>query len=168
MKKRMLAIARGLAVGAMLWAPIVAAHGSSAGDVKSQVIGLVQKIQRDDYEGNRAALQSDFAELTPFLNDVELSAAVHYWRGFALWRRAINGFNETVDAKEQEADLKGAIDEFALIPEAAAVYGDARIGMVLLPGLSSLFEWWKGSGAHAGIVCADGSDCEIGQGLGAG
>ena len=105
-----------------LAAPDSAAH--------AQAIGLVQKIQRDDYEGNRAALQSDFAALGPLLGDAELSPAVRYWRGFALWRRAINGFNETVDAKEQEADLKGAIDEFAQIPESAAVYGDARIGMV--------------------------------------
>src|SRR5450631_400940 len=130
MKTSKLALARAIAAAAVLWAPIVSAHGSSPGDAKSQVIRLVEKIQRDDYEGNRAALQQDFADLAPFVSEAELSARVRYWRGFALWRRTINGFNETVDAKEQEKDLKGAIDELAQIPEADAVYGDARIGMV--------------------------------------
>ena len=35
-----------------------------------------------------------------------------YWRGFALWRRAINGFNETPYSKDLEEDLNGAIDDF--------------------------------------------------------
>ncbi len=117
-------------LGAIFWTPFAFAHGSSATDARSQVVVLVQNIQRDDYEGNRTALKRDFADLAPFVTDPELSAAVRYWRGFALWRRAINGFNETVDTKEQEADLKGAIDEFTQIPETASVYGDARIGMV--------------------------------------
>ena len=102
MKTRKLALANGLAMAAFLWAPIVSAHGSSATDAKPQVIRLVEQIQRDDYAGDRAALKRDFDDLAPFLGDAELSAWVRYWRGFALWRRAINGFNETVGAKEQE------------------------------------------------------------------
>jgi hypothetical protein len=35
-----------------------------------------------------------------------------YWRGFALWRRAINGFNESPSPKDLEEDLNGAIADF--------------------------------------------------------
>ncbi len=130
MKSRKLTTAHAISLAWLLWTPIASAHGSPVGEANSQVIRLVEKIQRDDYEGNRTALKSDFADLAPFLADAELSARIRYWRGFALWRRAINGFNETFDAKEQEQDLKGAIDEFAQVAESDAGYGDARIGMV--------------------------------------
>ena len=35
-----------------------------------------------------------------------------YWRGFALWRRAINGFNETPTPNDLEADLTQAVTDF--------------------------------------------------------
>jgi hypothetical protein len=120
--------ALGIAAAAVIWVPIVWAHGSSESDAKSHVIRLVAKIQRDDYEGNRAGLKSDYSELAPFVGDANLSAPVHYWRAFALWRRAINGFNEKFDPKEQELDLRNAIDEFAQIPETDALFVEGRIG----------------------------------------
>jgi hypothetical protein len=35
-----------------------------------------------------------------------------YWRGFALWRRAIIGFNESPSPNDLEEDLNGAITDF--------------------------------------------------------
>ena len=35
-----------------------------------------------------------------------------YWRGFALWRGAINGFNETPTPKDLEEDLTQAVTDF--------------------------------------------------------
>jgi hypothetical protein len=59
-----------------------------------------------------------------------VGARVAYWRGFALWRRAFNGFNDGVDRAEIEQDLLGAIREFdkALSEDRALV--DATIGTI--------------------------------------
>ena len=57
-----------------------------------------------------------------------LASRARYWRGFALWRRASNGFNDGAPKSEVEEDLKGAISEFqeALVLEPEFV--DAKIG----------------------------------------
>jgi hypothetical protein len=63
---------------------------------RDSIIRRVEQIKRADYEGDRAALKRLHAELTPQPSANKTQASrVLYWRGFALWRRAINGFNET-------------------------------------------------------------------------
>src|SRR5215469_14416886 len=69
-------------------------------------------IQRADYEGDRAALKRYVEALSPFVDDTEISSRIRYWRGFALWRRSLNGFNDSVDPKELETDLMAAVGEF--------------------------------------------------------
>jgi len=98
---------------AILLLPSVAAKASPAGDpAREQVIRIVDQIRRADYEGDRAALAKLRLQLTPFIVNKELSSRVRYWRGFALWRRAINGFNGHVDPKELQSDLMQAMDDF--------------------------------------------------------
>jgi len=75
--------------------------------------------------------------LTPFVEDKELASRVRYWRGFALWRRAVNGFNESVDSKEQEQDLTQAVDEFNKAGASDPGFVDAKIGEVACLGLSA-------------------------------
>jgi hypothetical protein len=80
-----------------------------------KVATIVSDIQRADYEGDRAALTRLREELTPFVttdSSPALASRVLYWRGFALWRRAINGFNETPAPQDLEADLTRARDDF--------------------------------------------------------
>src|SRR6267142_2590175 len=79
---------------------------------RETVLKLVAQIQKADYQGNRVALQSLYADLEPFNADEKLASRVHYWRGSALWRRAINGFNDSADPKDLEHDLTQAIVEF--------------------------------------------------------
>jgi tetratricopeptide (TPR) repeat protein len=79
---------------------------------RDSVIHIVTQIQRADYEGDRAALKRLHGELTPIPKDKVLASRVLYWRGFALWRRAINGFNEPVTPTDLEEDLTQAIAEF--------------------------------------------------------
>ena len=76
------------------------------------IIRTVDQIRRADYEGDRAALQRLHAELTPPAADKVLASRIQYWRGFALWRRAINGFNETPTPTDLETDLNAAIADF--------------------------------------------------------
>src|SRR5271168_2330691 len=82
-----------------------AAVGAWAAETpREQAIKIVAQIQRADYEGDRTALKRLYGELSLFADDKDKTFAsrVLYWRGFALWRRSINGFNDSVDPKELE------------------------------------------------------------------
>jgi hypothetical protein len=76
------------------------------------IIRIVTQIQRADYEGDRATLKRLHDELAPIPEDDNLASRVLYWRGFALWRRAINGFNESPTPTDLEEDLKQAVTDF--------------------------------------------------------
>jgi hypothetical protein len=107
----------------------VTALGAPAADPsREKVVKIVAQIQRADYEGDRAALKRLYGELTPFAQSKELASRVRYWRGFALWRRAINGFNPSVDAKELAEDLKQALDEFHESAKEDPGFVDAKVG----------------------------------------
>jgi uncharacterized protein YciI len=79
---------------------------------RDSIIRIVTQIQRADYEGDRPALKRLHDELTPIPEDNKLAARVLYWRGFALWRRAINGFNESPTPTDLEGDLTQAVADF--------------------------------------------------------
>jgi tetratricopeptide (TPR) repeat protein len=79
---------------------------------QSSAAAIVSRIQRADYEGDRAALKRLYEDLAPFTEDKAIGSRIHYWRGFALWRRAFNGFNESADRDELERDLTSALAEF--------------------------------------------------------
>lgn len=95
---------------------------------RGAVIDRVQRIQRADYEGDRAALNQLYSELSDFVDEPELASRVRYWRGFAKWRRGINGFNETPTPKDLAQDFAAAESEFdaALLRDSNFV--DAKVG----------------------------------------
>lgn len=99
-----------------------------ARDQNSRPAELVVRIQRADYEGNRDELKRLYEELAPFLANKPISSRVRYWRGFALWRRALNGFNESVDPAELEHDLDLAVSEFKEAGVADPHFADAKVG----------------------------------------
>jgi hypothetical protein len=72
---------------------------------------LVPRVRSADYRGDRAELARLDQELGR-LSDGALSDYRDYWRGFALWRRAINGFNETPRPDDLERDLHAALARF--------------------------------------------------------
>lgn len=88
------------------------AQGATNQSPREEVTRIISQVQRADYEGDRATLIRLYQELAPFADDKEIGAKVRYWRGFALWRRAINGGNEKVPPQEMEADFKTAAIEF--------------------------------------------------------
>jgi tetratricopeptide (TPR) repeat protein len=98
-----------------------AADSNKAGEI-------VERIRRADYEGDRAALQRLYEELEPFTHIRDLSARMRYWRGFALWRKVLNGFNESTDPKDLEHDLTKAVNEFEQAFTADPNLVDAKIG----------------------------------------
>ncbi|MGC2695464.1 MAG: hypothetical protein WA738_06705 [Candidatus Angelobacter sp.] len=113
-----------------LLALITSLPASAEKSRREQVLKLVAQIQHADYAGDRPALQRLYTALTPFVDDKELAAPVHYWRGFAQWRRALNGFNDSTDPKELEQDLKQAIEEFKLTLVRDPQFVDAEVGAV--------------------------------------
>ena len=84
----------------------------SANPSRESAIRIIEQIKRADYEGDRPALKRLHDELTPAPDNKLLASRELYWRGFALWRRAINGFNETPTPQDLEEDLNGAITDF--------------------------------------------------------
>lgn len=96
----------------------------------SRVADLAARIRTTDYEGNRTALRALYADLEPDLAKGEAVSRVRYWRGFALWRRALNGFNESAESNDLEQDLKSAAAEFESAAEADPMFVDAKAGAV--------------------------------------
>jgi hypothetical protein len=121
------------AVAAVLLATFVSLTTSQTArpnDTARQVAQIVTQIVHADYEGDRAAMQKGFDDLKPFLEEKELASRIRYWRGFAQWRRAINGFNDSVDPKELEQNLTDALDEFKIAMEQDPTFVDAKVGTI--------------------------------------
>ena len=91
---------------------------------------LVLQVQRADYEGDRAALKRLHQELLPFIENSDFGVKARYWRGFALWRRAINGFNDGIGRPELRADLQEALAEFSAAARQQPSFVDAKIGAI--------------------------------------
>ena len=79
-------------------------------------------------------MQKGYDDLNSFVEDKQLASRIRYWRGFAQWRRAINGFNDSVDPKKLEQDLKAALDEFKIATEKDPTFVDAKVGTISCMG----------------------------------
>jgi hypothetical protein len=108
--------------------PVV--QGTPANDTGEQAARIVAQIQRADYEGDRTAMQRGYDDLKPYSEETDIASRIRYWRGFAQWRQAINGFNDSVDPKELEQDLKTAVEEFKIASEKDPKFVDAKVGMI--------------------------------------
>jgi tetratricopeptide (TPR) repeat protein len=88
------------------------ARASGEAEAVDRARRLVAEIQRADYEGDRAELLRLYEKLTPARELSGIASRVFYWQGFALWRRAQNGFNDSVDPSEIARDLEQAAADF--------------------------------------------------------
>jgi hypothetical protein len=110
--------------------PSLILFGTPRESARDKIAEIVTKIQRADYAGDRATLQKCYEELTPFLEDQDVASRVRYWRGFDLWRSAINGFNESVDPNELEKLFWQAVSEFKEALAKDPSFVDAKVGMI--------------------------------------
>jgi hypothetical protein len=87
---------------------------SGADGLQAQQALLAERValvRHADYAGERSELR----RLAVSLDEVkhpDLSAFREYWIGFALWRRAINGFNESPPPEDLRGDLEAAAAAF--------------------------------------------------------
>ncbi len=132
----------GFAAAAMLAALMAAGSCSSAGSrpaaegspsavpaetPRAAVGRIAARIRRADYEGDRPQLAKLFEEMAPYTQG-PLASRARYWRGFAMWRRALNGFNEKAGPVDLADDLKRGIEEFEAASAADPQFADAKIG----------------------------------------
>jgi hypothetical protein len=90
---------------------------------------LVAAIRSADYRGDRAELARLDRELAK-LPDGPLSEYRDYWRGFALWRRVLNGFNTTPTPDDLTADAEGAVARFKSALARHPDWIEAKLAMV--------------------------------------
>jgi hypothetical protein len=105
-----------------------AAHGMISSPDHDAVAAIVARIQRADYEGDRPALDRLYDQLLPFVDAPEIASRVRYWRGFAKWRNAINGFNETPTPNDLARELTEGESEFDAAIQRDAGFVDAKVG----------------------------------------
>jgi len=91
-------------------------------------VAWMERVKAADYKGDLTALESLFKESEELLQNKENRSRIHYWRGFAMWRKAINGFNEPALPKGMDKDLLRAADEFRAAADADPDFVDAKIG----------------------------------------
>src|SRR5262245_9232752 len=92
-------------------AAVAAVAPPSANRTEVRLAELSAAVLSADYRGDRAELARLDAELGR-LESGPLADFRDYWRGFALWRRAMNGFNEKPAPADLEADLVAALERF--------------------------------------------------------
>ncbi|MEP6994475.1 MAG: hypothetical protein ABI968_08145 [Acidobacteriota bacterium] len=115
----------------LAWTLAFALLGPATPAPKSQLrlAELVAQIRSADYRGDRAALARLEGELSR-LDAGSLTDYREYWRGFALWRRVLNGFNETPMPGDLSADLEKAIARFRASIETHPDWIEAKLAMV--------------------------------------
>jgi tetratricopeptide (TPR) repeat protein len=123
----------------LLLADIESAPAVAGPNDRAEIAHLVSQIRRADYQGDRVTLKKAYDGLSTFLTNNEFAARVRYWRGFALWRSAINAGNDSVDVQEMEQEFRQAADEFkdALVKDPDFV--DAKVGMISCLGYIAYF-----------------------------
>src|SRR5687768_7169911 len=106
---------------------------------------LVDAVRRADYEGDLARLRSLYATFTVDDSEPRRGSRLRYWKGFAAWRRAINGFNESAPVPELTEDLERAIAEFERAAQLDPGFVDAKVGLI------SCFQLLAFLGSHDAI-----------------
>jgi len=108
----------------------LASLAGGANAPRERVAPIIERIRQADYAGDRAALKRLRDDLAPWAADATVGSRVRYWQGFALWRRAFNGFNDQAPAEDLAADLSAAVADFDAALALDSKFVDAQIGAI--------------------------------------
>lgn len=122
--------------------PLAAIPAPSGGSGASELTRLVKEIRSADFRAERAELRR-LASSLDSVEEADLAPYREYWRGFALWRSAINGGNETPTPADVTRDLEAAVQAFRGASQRDPGWIEPRIGL--------LFCW-------VGLAYAPGAD----------
>lgn len=111
--------------------PADAAARGKGGRVERQVEAAMRRILRADYEADQAVLRREFDALAKQVDSPTVGTEARYWRGFARWRAAINGFNDGMPREEMAEHTAAAADEFAAAVARDPDFADARAAMAI-------------------------------------
>lgn len=100
----------------------------------------ISQVVKADYAGDRPMLDRLYGEADAFLGDKAVESRVRYWKGFAKWRRAMNGANETVTPTDLADDVEIAVDQLRRSGDLDPEFIDARIGEMQCIGLMLFFD----------------------------
>jgi hypothetical protein len=113
---------------------------TGAAQTREDPAALIGSIIRADYEGDLDALRSLHDRVPVGIASPARAARLRYWKGFALWRRAINGVNQAVPMSELAHDVRGAIVEFEHAAQLDAAFVDAKVALISCHQLLTFFE----------------------------
>ncbi|MBS1718318.1 MAG: hypothetical protein JSS72_11360 [Armatimonadetes bacterium] len=88
---------------------------------------FVREVRHADYAGDTILLDSLYLLSDALLIHPEHESLLRYWRGFALWRKGMNGMNDNVSAQILMQDFSGAVEEFEQALRLDPTFPDAKI-----------------------------------------
>src|SRR5215207_2970030 len=96
---------------------------------RAALLRLAAEARDADYRGDLARLRSVFHEMAPYTDAARVARAARYWRGFAMWRRALNATNDGSPADSIDRDLASAVEEYRRALAIDSSYVEAKIGL---------------------------------------
>jgi ketosteroid isomerase-like protein len=107
---------------------LVACQARTDPSNEQEIQELARAIRKADHRGDREALRVAATKLNRFIEVKEAVPLALYWRGFAYWRRAVNGFNQKLDAALLEQDLLLGVRDFSQARALKPDFLEAEIG----------------------------------------
>jgi hypothetical protein len=108
---------------------VLSGQAPPAASDAERLVALAGAVRAADYRGERAELRRLVTALDS-IQDPGLRAYRAYWQGFAQWRRALNGFNESPWPADLSDDLESAVTSFRAARAERPDWIEARIGIV--------------------------------------
>ena len=93
---------------------------------RSPLVDVKSRAMRAGYSGDLQALAVAARDARVLASDPAVAPLAHYWAGYALWQRAVNGVNLKADQKQIDADRDAALSEMDAALAARESFADAH------------------------------------------